>query len=414
MLACGATDSMGVWAPFSSCGPTADGRIKPDVVAQGLYVYCASTNSYNEYQFWGGTSFSTPLVAGCACLMVEAHPDWHPRLIMQAMRETADNAQSPDEVYGWGMVNIDSALKWGPHMVPSARFSDTPLTIQFMGESVQPTSDWRWDFGDGDSAFVQSPSHTYSRRGLYDVGVTATTPYGDLGELRKEFIAIVDDSLQVSSATAAHGRSVSVDIVGTNTVPLYQMTIPIVLSGDLGISVFDSVVAVGCRTEFFQRIDVITLDPAHRRGSVTLRNNSMAVTPYLPPGTGPVLSVFFTVPSEAEVGQQLTVSVQPFADKVPKLFSEHGSYDARHSPGTITVVYECCEGFRGDVDLSGGANPDIADLTYLVAFMFRDGPEPLCMKEADIDGSGGELDISDLTYLIGYMFREGPAPPDCE
>lgn len=63
----------------------------------------------------------------------------------------------------------------------------------------------------------------------------------------------------------------------------------------------------------------------------------------------------------------------------------------------------------GDVsgDLQG---PDIADLTALVAFMFRNGPEPPIMAAADLNGSGGPIDIADLTYLVTFMFRGGPSP----
>ena len=61
-----------------------------------------------------------------------------------------------------------------------------------------------------------------------------------------------------------------------------------------------------------------------------------------------------------------------------------------------------------DVDCSGGQ--DIADLTYLVGYMFKDGPEPWFMSVADVNGSSGPIDIADLTYLVVFMFKGGPAP----
>ncbi|MBU8934421.1 MAG: VCBS repeat-containing protein [candidate division Zixibacteria bacterium] len=75
----------------------------------------------------------------------------------------------------------------------------------------------------------------------------------------------------------------------------------------------------------------------------------------------------------------------------------------------------CCEGLRGNVDNIGEVN--IADLTYLVAYLFTGGPPPPCSPESNVDGitseSGGEIDIADLTYLVSYLFTGGGAPDGC-
>ncbi len=75
----------------------------------------------------------------------------------------------------------------------------------------------------------------------------------------------------------------------------------------------------------------------------------------------------------------------------------------------------CCIGIRGNVDNDPGDIIDISDLVYLVDFMFTGGPEPLCVEEADIDGSGGStpIDITDLVHLVDYMFNGGPPPANC-
>ena len=69
----------------------------------------------------------------------------------------------------------------------------------------------------------------------------------------------------------------------------------------------------------------------------------------------------------------------------------------------------CCN-IRGDVDHAGSL--DVADLTYLVAYLFTGGPSPPCYVEGDVDASGG-LDVADLTYLVAYLFTGGPQPPPC-
>jgi hypothetical protein len=74
----------------------------------------------------------------------------------------------------------------------------------------------------------------------------------------------------------------------------------------------------------------------------------------------------------------------------------------------------CCEGMRGDVDGAGLVN--IADLTYLVDYLFRSGTPPPCLGEGNVNGDGGTeetVNVADLTYLVDYLFRAGPAPVPC-
>jgi len=70
---------------------------------------------------------------------------------------------------------------------------------------------------------------------------------------------------------------------------------------------------------------------------------------------------------------------------------------------TFSVPYIC-----GDADNSG-SGPDIADLVFLVAYMFSGGPEPPHWEAVDVDGNGNNGDIADLVYLVAYMFNDGPA-----
>ncbi|MBU8932996.1 MAG: dockerin type I repeat-containing protein [candidate division Zixibacteria bacterium] len=79
---------------------------------------------------------------------------------------------------------------------------------------------------------------------------------------------------------------------------------------------------------------------------------------------------------------------------------------------TMTENTSCCIGIRGNVDNDELDEINIADLTYLVAYLFTGGPTPLCLEEADIDGNG-EINIGDLTYLVSYLFTGGPPPMPC-
>jgi len=76
----------------------------------------------------------------------------------------------------------------------------------------------------------------------------------------------------------------------------------------------------------------------------------------------------------------------------------------------------CCngDGIRGNVDGDAGDNVNVADLTYLVDYLFRGGPVPPCQEEGNVDGDAGEnTNVADLTYLVDYLFRGGPPPPPC-
>ena len=110
VLSIGALRPNGDLASFSSRGPTADGRIKPDICAQGVRTACVRPGTWDQYAFWGGTSLSCPVVAGCMALILEEHPDWGPDRVYEAARETASRAHRPDNDWGWGQVNLEEAL----------------------------------------------------------------------------------------------------------------------------------------------------------------------------------------------------------------------------------------------------------------------------------------------------------------
>ncbi|MFZ0390671.1 MAG: S8/S53 family peptidase [Calditrichia bacterium] len=109
VLAAGAVSASGSQVYFSSMGPTADGRIKPDVMAMGSGVVAPSTFSTNGYSSVDGTSFSCPLTAGAAALVLQANPNLTNMQIIEAMRQTADNAAAPNNAYGWGILNAYQA-----------------------------------------------------------------------------------------------------------------------------------------------------------------------------------------------------------------------------------------------------------------------------------------------------------------
>ena len=113
VLAVGAVYSSGTIVGFSSRGPTYDGRIKPEICARGYATACASASSDNNLTAVSGTSLSCPLIGGVAALVIEAHPDWTPIQVREAIMMTGDNAATPDNTYGWGIANCLDAINFG-------------------------------------------------------------------------------------------------------------------------------------------------------------------------------------------------------------------------------------------------------------------------------------------------------------
>jgi len=115
VIAAGAVDSANKIATFSSPGPTYDGRIKPEVCARGVNNWIAQNRLSDEsdyYTIGSGTSFSTPLIGGVVALLLEAHRDWTPAQVRAALMNTANNAATPDNDYGWGVVNAAAAAAY--------------------------------------------------------------------------------------------------------------------------------------------------------------------------------------------------------------------------------------------------------------------------------------------------------------
>jgi len=93
-------------AASSSRGPTADGRIKPDVVAPGQWVVAADIRG-GDYVRVNGTSFASPMVSGVCALLLQIHPTWSPAEVREALLQSAIDLgdAGPDMAYGWGMVD---------------------------------------------------------------------------------------------------------------------------------------------------------------------------------------------------------------------------------------------------------------------------------------------------------------------
>ncbi len=105
---------------FSSWGPTDDGRIKPDIVANGDGLYSSTAGADNEYSTYSGTSMASPNATGTMVLLQQHYRNTHGGSAMRSATlkalviHTADEAgdyTGPDYSYGWGILNAEEAAR---------------------------------------------------------------------------------------------------------------------------------------------------------------------------------------------------------------------------------------------------------------------------------------------------------------
>jgi serine protease AprX len=103
----GAVNSSGQLAGFSSRGPTADGRIKPDISAQGQGTVIASTNGGTATS--SGTSFSSPIIAGMTACLWQMFPEKTNTEIVNSIKMSGNYAGNPNNDYGHGIPDYSLA-----------------------------------------------------------------------------------------------------------------------------------------------------------------------------------------------------------------------------------------------------------------------------------------------------------------
>lgn len=100
----GAVDCSENHAGFSSYGPTADGRIKPDLCAVGSNAWLAYPGP--SFGFGSGTSFATPILAGAVACLWQAKPGITNMQLLKGLKQYASNSLFPNNSIGWGIPNI--------------------------------------------------------------------------------------------------------------------------------------------------------------------------------------------------------------------------------------------------------------------------------------------------------------------
>jgi len=211
VLAVGAVTSSAKRSMFSSVGPSADGRIKPDVMAMGSSVFVASSSADTNYDSVDGTSFSCPLTAGVAALVLEANPTLTAAEVRDILRNSGNNSTSPDNQYGYGIIDaLGAVYAANGQFVPKASFSASINTTTVTFSDSSSDSDGTitahlWNFGDGNSAVDANPTHTYAADGTYMVTLTVTDSDGLTGVARQEIRVSSQATAQPSQSSGSGG-----------------------------------------------------------------------------------------------------------------------------------------------------------------------------------------------------------------
>ena len=135
VLSVGSIDKNLIHSFFSSCGPTIDGRIKPDIVTPGEGAWTANylPKLLPEFSWNHGTSLSAPIGAGIAALILSAHPELSNEQVINAIKSTSSKSNNPDNLYGWGVPDAEKAVSFfGPAFsnIPFLEVNNAKLEIK--------------------------------------------------------------------------------------------------------------------------------------------------------------------------------------------------------------------------------------------------------------------------------------------
>jgi hypothetical protein len=109
VLAIGSVNTKGELSFFTSWGLTVDGRMKPDVMAQGSYSAVIGTDGAQKNS--SGTSFASPTLCGLVACLWQAFPKLTAAELRDVVRQSGDRASKPEVPFGYGISDMQKAMK---------------------------------------------------------------------------------------------------------------------------------------------------------------------------------------------------------------------------------------------------------------------------------------------------------------
>ncbi len=308
-----------------------------------------------------------------------------------------------------GATTLDGLDPLGVSFTADTTHGNIPLDVQFTGSSLYDVLNWTWEFGDGDSSFIQHPFHSYTTPGVFDVTLSAETAEDTRERTQSNYIIALADTLKGIDANITPNQTHEIIIYARNNVPINKFKIPISYSGDIDLD-FDSFSTAGCRTSYFEEQGSIHTDTYVKQITFELTASYSGTSPELEAGYGPIIKFYFTTNSITP-GDSVIVDISGYSSYNPTF---NGSL-LIYTPDITSPVLSynsCCTGIRGNADNDPLDAINVADLTFLVNFVFKGGDYYECEEEANVDGFD-IVNIADLVYLVNYVFKGGFPPPAC-
>jgi len=381
-----------------------------DISAPGSSI--RSTVSYHytpTYAYYSGTSMSAPHVVGLVGLLKSVNPSLTRQQVFDNILLNADDIDDLNPSYagglGAGRINAYNCLSNAAVADFSAapRVGDAPLTVEFTDESPDEPTAWLWRFGDGDSSLVQNPTHVYEA-GLYGVSLTITTSVSNGYTREDNYIMALDEEVSIPTFSALRGSTVYIEINLENNVPVNEMYLPIFASNVTADAYFDSLVATGCRTEYFERRQIVFSDKFRGKICLRLRADNGGGSPPLDPGSGAIARAYFKIRAEATPGNMIELSTMPMSSYDLEFSNDAGTFTPNFSPGGIIV-----DGLIGDFNQDNAVNP--LDVVGLVNYVYYSSLPPPWPGAADTN-CDGEINPLDVVFLVNYVYFDLPFP--CE
>jgi len=304
-----------------------------------------------------------------------------------------------------GNFCIKALSKLGVSYTPETSVGWLPFEVSFEGSSILDVISWTWDFDDGDSAIGQNVAHTFDRAGGHNVTLHVEASDGDYRSVTyRNGVIALSDTMRSISAMGDPGTQVEVEIYAFNSIPINKMKIPVQYSGTMNLTL-DSFSTAGCRTAYFDTLVWVHYDPWNRRTTFQLYNFA---SPDLDPGTGPIIKLYFTIPSSAVPDQFANIVLEGYMSHFPMFYSPLVDYSPIIDAGRVSLPYTCG-------DANGDHEINLLDILYLVDYLYGvpTGPAPDPPESGDANGDE-VLNLLDVLYLISYLYDSPPGPmPIC-
>jgi len=347
-----------------------------------------------------------------------AHVSWGPTDPQNYMGYAPDFCYTEFTPQQWGRMHC-----WiGAELLSllAVDFSASPvagegsLMANFTYDTPIPATAWKWQFGDGDSALVQDPSHTYAP-GLFGVSLLVETAFGELSAVKQNFITVWADTLEVPDTSVLADVAGYWEISGSNAVPIAEMTLPITLTNVPSVLFFDSISFTGTRLEYFESRQVVYDNRVAGQLALRLIADAGGGAPPLAPGRGPMARVHFRTNSSASAGDTSYLSAGPLGAYALNSTTLTVNFTPVFNGATLTIASACDCSALGDLDNDG--QPTALDLSTLIDHVYGGAPkptvDPACPDQdrGDMDCSGFD-DALDISVMIDWLYAGGAPPCD--